>query len=218
MGKLGAQLACKRILLRPSFAHTSLERRPSMHHWFLRIGVLGEIHRANSAIPLDRGQRVIVRTPRGVEIAEVVGVSDASRHRPAGGGMASEQPAAVSVIRRTTEQDELLIRRLERHKRRAVEECRNALDSAGSKAILLDVDQLFDGGALVMHFLGDAQEKDHQIAQQIAGKYESIIQSRHFAKLLNEGCGPGCGTSDGKGCSGSCGSCAVGCAASGLKN
>ena len=168
---------------------------------FLRIGSLAEIHAATALAPLCRGQRVIARTSRGVELGEVVGPCRTP----------TSHAAITRVLRPTTSEDELLIRRLDRHKRRAVEECRVALRKADCEVTLLDVDQLFDGGTLVMHFLGEVDEKARQITESIAGKYESIVQSRHFAKLLSEGCGPECGTKEGGGCSGTCGSCAVGC-------
>ncbi|KAA1258513.1 hypothetical protein LF1_10330 [Rubripirellula obstinata] len=169
---------------------------------YLRIGSLAEIHAATALLPLSRGRRVIVRTGRGIELGEVVGPC---RTHPVG-------QATTRVLRPTTEEDELLIRRLDRHKRRAVEECRIAMQDAGCSATLLDVDQLFDGGTLVMHFLGEVDEQARQITETIAGQYESVVQSRHFAKLLSDGCGPDCGTKEGGGCSGTCGSCAVGCA------
>ena len=168
---------------------------------FLRIGSLAEIHAATALLPLSRGRRVIVRTDRGVELGEVVG--------PCGSN--SGHQIKTRVLRPTTEEDELLIRRLDRHKRRAVEECQTALRTAGCTATLIDVDQLFDGGTLVMHFLGDVDDEAREITESIAGHYESVVQSRHFAKLLSDGCGPECGTKEGGGCSGSCGSCAVGC-------
>lgn len=172
-----------------------------MQSIFLRIGSLAEIHAATALLPLSRGRRVIVRTGRGVELGEVVG--PCRTH--------AAHQTTTRVLRPTTEEDELLIRRLDRHKRRAVEQCRIALRDAGCTATLLDVDQLFDGGTLVMHFLGEVDDQAREITEAIAGQYESVVQSRHFAKLLSDGCGPDCGTKEGGGCSGSCGSCAVGC-------
>ncbi len=173
-----------------------------MHPIFLRIGSLGEIHAATALAPLARGRRVIVRTGRGIELGEVV-----NDCRDAAYAMRSK----VKVVRPTTEQDELLIRRLDRHKRAAVEACRSALAESGSPACLLDVDQIFDGGTLVMHFLGPVDEIAESISKSVAEKYESIVRSRHFAKLLSDGCGPDCGTKEGGGCGGSCSGCAVAC-------
>ncbi|WP_145172636.1 hypothetical protein [Rubripirellula lacrimiformis] len=173
-----------------------------MHPVFLRIGSLAEIHAAKAPEPLSRGRRVIARTGRGTELGEVVGPCRDSQ---------KAADSMVSVVRATTEEDELLIRRLDRHKREAVEACRAALAEAGSVACLLDVDQIFDGGTLVMHFLGTVDEVATTVTRSVAEKYESIVRSRHFAKLLKDGCGPDCGTGEGGGCGGGCSGCAVKC-------
>ncbi|QDT06160.1 hypothetical protein K227x_45680 [Rubripirellula lacrimiformis] len=145
---------------------------------------------------------MIARTGRGTELGEVVGPCRDSQ---------KAADSMVSVVRATTEEDELLIRRLDRHKREAVEACRAALAEAGSVACLLDVDQIFDGGTLVMHFLGTVDEVATTVTRSVAEKYESIVRSRHFAKLLKDGCGPDCGTGEGGGCGGGCSGCAVKC-------
>jgi hypothetical protein len=170
-----------------------------MPRYFVRIGSLSEIHASVGSPGLQRGRQVILRTERGVEVGEVAGPCDPS------------QPAAAAdfqILRPTTEQDDLLIRRLDRHKREAVEACRAELSHSGSTATLLDVDQLFDGGTLVMHFLGPVDAIAESITKKVADRYESIVRSRHFAKLLSDGCGPDCGTKIGE-CGGGCTGCTV---------
>lgn len=149
------------------------------------------------------GRRVIVRTARGVELGTIAAPLGESRqsfgHTP-----------SVRIIRPTTEQDELLLRRLDRHKREAIEACRSALRAAGSTASLLDVDQIFDGGTLLMHFLGPVDERAQGVTQTVVEQYESVVRSRHFAKLLIDGCGPGCGSGEASKCgSGGCGDCGL---------
>ena len=200
-----------------------------MPYSYVRIGSLAELHLAECNSTLPRGRRVIVRTNRGVELGEVIrsskkanpGLGDlaAPEHsrfqREPNADSAGSVPPETSppvprarVLRPTTDEDELLIRRLERHKREAVEACREALSQAGSTATLLDVDQLFDGGTLVMHFLGPVDEIASSITKEVSDRYESIVRSRHFAKLLAEGCGPDCGQKEG-GCGGGCAGCAA---------
>jgi hypothetical protein len=78
----------------------------------------------------------------------------------------------------------------------------------------VDVDQVFDGGTLIMHFLGPVDTIAESITKGIADRYESIVRSRHFAKLLREGCGPDCGTQLG-GCEATCAGCAGSCKTAG---
>ncbi|MFK8115370.1 MAG: hypothetical protein AB8B91_24445 [Rubripirellula sp.] len=169
-----------------------------MLSFYVRIGSLAEVHVGTSETSLKRGRRVVVRTERGVELGEVT--SECRLSRP---------EKAVSILRPTSDEDELLIRRLDRHKREAIEACRIALAESGSQAVLLDVDQLFDGGTLLMHFLGSVDDIAESVTKKVVERYESIARTRHFAKLLRDGCGPDCGTEDGGGCGSSCAGCAV---------
>ncbi|MGV3482782.1 MAG: PSP1 C-terminal domain-containing protein, partial [Planctomycetaceae bacterium] len=116
------------------------------------------------------------------------------------------------IVRRTTAEDELLLSRLEKHRTAAMAECRRELSEAGSTAVLLDVDQLFDAGTLIFYFLEDIEPATEEIVQRLAARYESRVRSRDFAELMSEGCGPGCGTKEahGGGCSGACAVCVVG--------
>ena len=173
-----------------------------MQRYYVRIGSLAEIHVADGEPSLCRGRRVIVRTARGVELGSIAA--------PIRDGNTTRLPTA-RVLRSTTDQDELLLRRLERHKRRAVEACRTALRDSGSNATLLEVDQIFDGGTLVMHFLGQVDELVQAVTGQIVDQYEAVVRSRHFAKLLADGCGPGCGSEAAAGCGsgGGCSQCGL---------
>jgi hypothetical protein len=184
-----------------------------MSYSYVRIGALSEVHLADCPLVLPRGRRVIVRSARGTELAEIIrclpnpaAKPDPSSQNPAD-QPANRQPT-VSVLRPTTDEDELLLRRLDRHKREAVEACQTALAESESRSVLLDVDQLFDGGTLVMHFLGTVDATAESITREITERYESIVRTRHFAKLLRDGCGPNCGEKEG-GCASGCSGCAV---------
>lgn len=177
-----------------------------MQTYFVRIGSLAEVHRARGPEGIERNRRVIVRMPAGLQLGQILGGCDDSMEHHA---------ESCKILRQATNEDELLIRRLDRHKRQAIEKCRRAIADSGSESILLDVDQMLDGGTLVMHFLGPVDPTAEAITRKIADEYESVVQSRHFAKLLRDGCGPDCGS--GAGCStGGCAGCsaAVACGSS----
>lgn len=169
-----------------------------MHCLFVRIGSLGEVYAARGSVSLPRGCRVLVRSARGVELGEVIG----PRHR-------RDHDHTCEILRPTTAEDELLIQRLEQHKREAVEQCREELSDSGSEAVLLDIDHLFDGGTLLLHFLGAVDEAAESITQRVAQRYESVVRTGHFAQLLEDGCGPNCGTDESSGCGSGCAGCAA---------
>ncbi len=184
-----------------------------MRYCYVRIGALGEVHLATCPLILPRGRRVIVRSSRGTELAEIIRCIPSQE--PENTSVTEDQPQtpskrqpSVSILRPTSDEDELLLKRLDRHKREAVEACQVALAESGSDAVLLDVDQVFDGGTLVMHFLGSVDAAAESITREITERYESIVRTRHFAKLLRDGCGPDCGEKEG-GCGSKCSGCAI---------
>ena len=179
-----------------------------MNQYFVRCGALAEIRRIEMPLPPDRGQGVVVRTDRGVEIAEVIAPA-AMTDAPQNSGA-----PIVTFLRKVTEQDELLWRRLEKDQRDAIESCRAKLASLGSESMLLDIDPLFDGTTLIFHFLGPVDEVAKNVTAELVESYETVSGMRKVAELLTVGCGPGCGTAEGSdsaSCGSGCAGCAVGC-------
>ncbi|MBB3205906.1 cell fate regulator YaaT (PSP1 superfamily) [Rhodopirellula rubra] len=192
----------------------------------VRIGFAGDCFVAVSLVEsatFTRGSEVLVQTPRGIELGEVLGevsVNNAGSGDTQSGDMQSgnagseeeDAPTArLRIIRSLTEEDRLLVERLQRYKRDAVRRCQDVLASSDSDAVLLDVDQLFDGNTLVLHFLGPVDALGREITDQIVAEYEARVQSIRLAELMTHGCGPDCGTEAGGGCGtgGGCASCAV---------
>jgi cell fate regulator YaaT (PSP1 superfamily) len=170
----------------------------------VRYGLLGHVgaFAASDALRYPRRSRVVVRSPRGLEVGEVLAEPDDERALGAVDGQ---------ILRRMTVQDDLLAARLERRRHEAFEACQRLLLENAVAAALVDVEHLFDGAGLYFYFLGDPPEEAHDVTRQLAETYEAAIEFRKFADTLSEGCGPGCGTEEAKGQGGcaSCTSCAV---------
>lgn len=181
--------------------------------YFIRFGVAGYVGRFASEIPapLRRGSRVVARTSRGLELAEVLGPADELAEE------ASFEDDSIdgTIVRPVLETDLLLQTRLDRYRDRAFEACRKWLEAKGLPGTLVDVEHLLDGESLFFHFLGDPPELDAAASEELAGLYEKKIHFRRFAETLEQGCGPGCGTESAvNGCaSGGCSTCATGCGA-----
>jgi cell fate regulator YaaT (PSP1 superfamily) len=169
---------------------------------FVRVGALGAVGRfvAEGAERYPRGSRVVCRTPRGLEVGEVLNAIDATSNPAADG----------TLLRRITPQDDLLIARLEKNRDEAYRACAARVAERGLPAVLVDVEHLFDGQSLYFYFLGESTPELDSITSELAGVYEAKAQLQKFAETLTAGCGPNCGTEEGGGCnSGSCSSCAV---------
>jgi hypothetical protein len=166
------------------------------------VGLLGQVGRFSpaDAVEYRRGMRVVCRTARGLEAAEV---------------LAEAEPTAGCdhdglILRRVTVEDDLLLERLARYRDEAFESCSRLLAKRGVPAVLMDVEHLLDGAAIYFYFLGDPPAEAEALTAELAEAYESKVQFRRFAETLTEGCGPGCGTEDAEnGCGVACGACAV---------
>jgi len=182
-----------------------------MGYHLVRYSLLGQVGRFVSAdsTRYARNSRVIVRSVRGLEIGEVLA-------EPAPTDIVEDSQG--QILRRMTIEDELLEARLEKHRHEAFEACSAILNEHQVPAALVDVEHLFDGKGLFFYFLGEVPAEVEPLTQQLAETYQTTVAFRQFAKTLEEGCGPGCGTEEAKGQGGcdNCTSCAV-AAACGVK-
>lgn len=150
------------------------------------------------AVVYPRGSQVVVRTPRGLELAEILAPpSEQGDDSPQG-----------TILRPVAIEDRLLAARLEKNRAAAFEACAARIDELNLPAVLVDVEHLFDGQTLVFYFLGDPPDEVQAVCAELAEVYEASAQFRQFTETLLTGCGPGCGTEDAAG--GGCGSCAIG--------
>jgi len=172
---------------------------------FVRVGVLGQVGRfaTEGGVLFARGNRVVLRTVRGLEVGEVLSPAENRGGEPDG-----------IVLRRVTVEDDLLLARLEKNKQEALSRCEEALLQRGLDVVLIDVEHLFDGKSLFFYFLGETSPELDAITGELAAAYDSEVQFQKFSDALTLGCGPGCGTeaATGSGCGttgGGCSSCGI---------
>lgn len=166
----------------------------------VRVGALGAVGNftAADALRYPRGTQVVVRTGRGLELAEVLAPpSDLIDVEPEG-----------TILRPAALEDQLLAARLEKNRAAAYEACSARISELGLATVLLDVEHLFDGQSLVFYFLGEPPAELQEVCSELAEVYEATAQFRQFTDTLLTGCGPGCGTAEAAGAG--CGSCAIG--------
>lgn len=194
-----------------------IRRCPTLSEWppnlsrphLVQLGILGQI---GCLYTVDgtcypRGSRVVCRTSRGLEVGRVLNPELGENGRPSDG----------VLLRRVTIEDDLLLARLEKNRDEAYQACARLLRERQLPALLLDVEQLFDGKSLYFYFLGETPPEVASITDELAATYEATVQIRKFAETLTQGCGPGCGTAEAAagGCgSGGCSTCAVASACS----
>ena len=173
--------------------------------YLVRIGYQQEIMPVQAGThSLARGDQIICRTPRGIEMGEVLAATNPEY---------IETSYASKYIRKSRPEDELLWRQLTSLSVIASTACQAFLSRQDIPDILLEVEPLFDGRTLYFHFLGTPSHATEQHVQELSDIYQKSVASSRFAALLEHGCGPGCGTKEKSGC-GTGGGCAV-CAIAG---
>lgn len=168
----------------------------------VKIGLLGRVGRfvSTDGRRYDRAVDVVCRTERGLEVGNVMCALE--EH-------VDSEKSDGKLLRRMTPEDHLIVGRIDRFRDRAYTACSKLLDDAGMKAVLVDVEHLFDGQSLYFYFLGDVPDQVHDLTDSLAEAYEKKVRFRKFTETMASGCGPDCGTDAAKCSSGGCGSCAV---------
>jgi len=167
--------------------------------YVVRYGLTGELGRFRGPEGLQRGDRVVVDTPRGREVGEILRQANARLEQ----WLAS--CAQGAIVRRVTAEDEA---QAERQRQRA-EAFREALPG------LLDAEILLDGQTIVVQAAGPQLAQLPLQASTLAAQWGLRLTLYHAGLPLPE---HDASSSDSGGCgSGGCGSgnCSSGCGSGG---
>lgn len=185
-----------------------------LNHYFVKLGVHGQIGHASSDLHgLKRETLVVCRTQRGIERGIIL-ASDAESGADAESGVDAEERKELggdfdaNILRVFEPGDLLLSEHLNQLASESLDQCQHWLTQNGKSEVLLDVEPLLDGRTLFFHFLGDVSLEANEYVTELVNLYEQRVANSEFAKLLENGCGPGCGTEEKSGC-GTGGGCAV---------
>lgn len=175
--------------------------------YLIRYGSMGYVgrFRASAACevsgPLRRGQSVVIRSDRGIELGEILVPLDEA-------GAARAKPAELQEAIRPAGPDDLARARVAeatRPDRLAV--CRRVLDEAGWPWEILDVELMLEGGLTVIQYLGPPHPDPSALRARFRMTCDlDVVLEPIGGEPVAEpsGCGSGGGCGTGGGCS-SCG-------------
>ena len=180
--------------------------------YLVSFGLTGEFGRFRASVPLAlrRGERVVVRGPRGVESAEVLREAT-PRH-----AHFLPNTSVGALLRRFTAEDERTEMRIRAKGQQLFERGRQLAAELEMPLELLDVEVLLDGEHAVLHHLRWADADVRPFVSTLSREFELHValvdlsqprqSANHEDEEVHEGCGrPGCGQEAGGGC-GTCGS------------
>ncbi len=180
----------------------------SASEYLVSHGLSGEFgtFRAATALDCRRGDRVVVRGPRGVEIGSVLCAATGGHTR-----LLEDVPVG-DLLRRATDEDEAIARGMAERGQRLFEDARRLAAEQGLSLEIIDVEVSLDGHRVTLYYLRGAEADERPLVQTLSRKYEAMVALRDLALPQGaSGCGrPDCGHSDGD-CStcgsGGCSSC-----------
>jgi len=143
---------------------------------------LGEFEAGDEAA-YARGQAVVVRSDRGLELGEVLRETS-----PRAVELISE-PTHGQIVRRMTQEDHLEAARIRQMEVGEFDTCNRLLRHRQLQMELVDVEHLFGGDRLIFYFLAEKRVDFRELVKDLAREYRTRIEMRQIgvrdeAKLL----------------------------------
>lgn len=130
-----------------------------------------------------RGQAVIVRSERGLEVAEVLCESSPRAMQ------LIVEPTRGQIVRVMTDDDRALAQRVGQNELQEFNRCVEFIKQRSLQMELVDVEHLFGGERIVFYFLAEKRVDFRELVKDLAREYRTRIEMRQIgvrdeAKLL----------------------------------
>lgn len=130
-----------------------------------------------------RGDQVVIRTTRGLEIGQVLceATEDALSYL--------DQAPSGHILRGMTPQDANEVRHLDSAKAEKIRSCRELIAQSGLPMKLVEIEQVFGGERIVVYFLSEDRIDFRDLVKSLAAQLQTRVEMRQIgvrdeAKLL----------------------------------
>ena len=141
------------------------------NRYVVRYGVMRSlgVFTTSRGETLRRGNRVIARTERGLEVGEVLmEATDTVVERMA-------DPRRGQVLRVMSPDDERESRRLTEQQEREFETCRKHIQAMNLPMEMVDVEQMFGGERVVVYYLSESRVDFRELVRALANEFQTRI-------------------------------------------
>ena len=178
--------------------------------YLVNYGHAGDIGRFRPTEPLScqRGDRVIIRTPRGLELGSVLCECTAQQAQLLDGALVGE------LLRPVSEEDAKIAAGISNRGRMLLDDARGLIAELALPLEILDVEITLDGHRVTLYHVRWADCDERPLVSALSKKYEAMVGLRDLALPAGaNACGrPDCGNQGGGTCSNcSSGGCSTGC-------
>jgi hypothetical protein len=176
--------------------------------YLLSYGTMGDLARASAGFDCARGDEMVLRSPRGLELGVVLCASGPGHVR------LLSSVGCGEVVRHATPEDGHTAERMRRRGEHLFADARQTAAQLGLPLEILDVEVLLDGRHAILHHLRAGACDPRELMDRLAERHGLLVSFRDLAlppdvapteeEHAHEGCGAeGCG-------SGGCGTCSSG--------
>jgi len=172
-----------------------------MAEYLVSHGRAGDFGRFRAAEPLEfrRGDSVIIRGPRGVEIGAVLCPATEQHTRML------DETFVGELLRPVTDEDRQIAAGIRDREQRLFDDARRLTTQLGLPLQVLDVEILLDGHQVTLYYLRWGTGDERPLVSSLSKKYETMVALRNLSLPAGaSACGkPDCGN-------GGCTSCGTG--------
>lgn len=158
---------------------------PAMPRYIVRYGAMRAIgvFTPRGQERYSRGMRVIARTPRGLEAAEVLAEASDEQAQKIGNAPGGQ------ILREISAEDANELTHIRSQERTVFETCVNHVARIGLPMELVDVEHVFGGERLVVYYLAEERVDFRELVKALASDFQTRIEMRQIgvrdeAKLL----------------------------------
>lgn len=156
-----------------------------MPKYVVRYGAMRSlgIFALRSNLPLGRGQKVVARTRRGLEVGEVLcEATDETAEQ-------IKNPDNGQILRRLTQEDQNEFEHMQLQAREEFETCERHIRDLNLNMELVDVEHVFGGERIVVFYLADERVDFRELVKKLASELQTRIEMKQIgvrdeAKLL----------------------------------
>lgn len=155
----------------------------TMPKYVVRCGAMRTLHVLQARDKFLRGNRVVCRTPRGLEFGEVL-----AEATPEAIDKLNDPPAG-SIQRLASEQDENELLRITGMARTEFEACKRIIGELGMAMDLVDLEHLLGGERVVVYYISEDRIDFRELVKRLATEFQTRIEMKQIgvrdeAKLL----------------------------------
>ncbi len=157
----------------------------AIHKFIVRYGLMKNLSAMTSRghFEYQRGNEVIVRTDRGLEVGLVLCSVTNDQH-----DMLDAAPSG-QIVRGVTEDDINEINHIDASRPRKLEICQRCISDLGLEMKLIDIEQLFGGERIVVYYLAENRVDFRELVRRLASEFQTRIEMKQIgvrdeAKLL----------------------------------